>query len=99
MTKIEVNPVAPKPMADTRPAGVKNWSLKYLPQEIQADFEHAVAPRIRKKIGSLPPWESLEIGDIQVIVDDIYGKGTHIVTKNSFWVGLVRNLYSEHEMT
>ena len=99
MTKIEVNPIAPKPMANSHLAGVKNWSLKNLPQEIQADFKHTVAPRIRKKIGLLPPWESLEIGDIQVFVDDIYGKGTHIVTKNSFWVGLVCNLYSEHEMT
>ncbi|KAF8328738.1 hypothetical protein F5887DRAFT_1082943 [Amanita rubescens] len=88
MTKIEANPAAPKPMADGLPAGVKNWSLKYLPDDIRRDFEEVVAPRMRKKIGSLPPWESLEITDIQAIVDDVYGKGTHVVTKNSFWVRL-----------
>lgn len=99
MTKIEANPVAPKPMTDGLPAGVKNWSLRYLPENIRGDFEEAVAPRIRKKIGSLPPWESLEITDIQAIVDDVYGQGTHTVTKKSFWVHLVCNLYSMHEMT
>ena len=97
--KIEANPVAPKPMADGLSAGIKNWSLKYLPESIQGDFEEAMAPCICKKIGSLPPWESLEITDIQAIVDDVYGQRTHTVMKKSFWVHLVHNLNSMHKMT
>ena len=99
MIKIEANPVAPKPMANGLLAGIKNWSLKYLLESIQGDFEEAMAPHIHKKIGSLPPWELLEITDIQAIVDDVYGQGTHNVMKKSFWVHLVHNLNSMHEMT
>ncbi|KIL69005.1 hypothetical protein M378DRAFT_176566 [Amanita muscaria Koide BX008] len=88
MVKIMANPVALKTLVEAR-QGARNWSLKHLPADAKEDFEVHVASCMRMKAGSLSPWKSLSVSDIQMIIDDVYGEGKHKVTATGAFYGLM----------
>ena len=47
----------------------------------------SVTPRVRKKTGSLAPWDNLSINQIKEIVDEVFGDGVHQVAEDGVWVG------------
>ena len=50
-----------------------------------------VAPLIRKKVSaSITPWENLKVGQVQDIVDHVFGEGKYEVVEDGPWYGLVR---------
>ena len=88
MTKIEVNPDAPKSLKEAR-GGDNKWALKHLPEQARIPYTTFVVPLARKKAGSLDPWENLTVEQIQSIVDDVFGKEKYKVTGDGVWYGLV----------
>jgi hypothetical protein len=91
MVKIEPNAVVHKSTLKAARNGDKKWKLCYLPGgvEVQSKFTNEVAPLVRKKAGTLPPWDNPSVDDIQVIIGAVFGKGAYSVTEDNVWYGLV----------
>lgn len=39
--------------------------------------------------GTLPPWVGLDYGQVQTVVDSVFGEGKFVVTDGDVWCGLV----------
>jgi hypothetical protein len=105
MVKIEPNPVILNQHKSTLKAarnGDKKWKLCHLPGDngVQRLFTDEVAPQVCKKAGTLPPWDNPSVVDIQVVVDNVFGKGTYIISEDNVWYGLVSaHFYCIHNYT
>jgi hypothetical protein len=71
--------------------GANKWQLKHLPEGADPDaFTSMVTPLAKIKAGTLEPWASLSVVQIQEIVEDVYGPGRFTVEDEDMWCGLVR---------
>lgn len=93
MIKIENNhqhSALPMTQKDAR-GGDKKWQLKHLPAGTADIFTKDVVPHAREKAGTLNPWNTLSVRQIQDLVDEVYGNGQYVVTEDNVWFGLVRS--------
>ncbi|KAF8340843.1 hypothetical protein F5887DRAFT_1076968 [Amanita rubescens] len=68
--------------------GAENWLLEHLPAGTSGRYTNDLVPRTRKAIGSTmeDPWDPLPASELQVIVNEVFGKGKYDVeTDPSFW--------------
>ncbi|KAG6839324.1 hypothetical protein C0991_003651, partial [Blastosporella zonata] len=83
---------SPQPVPTTRKearGGAKKWTLSHLPNGTIKLFQDAVVPFACIKAGTKAPWAGLTTGDIQAIVDKVFGEDEHLVTENDVWCGLL----------
>ncbi|KAF8326759.1 hypothetical protein F5887DRAFT_925144 [Amanita rubescens] len=88
--KVEDTPTVTRKLKEIR-NGDEKWKLEHLSDDkrVQSRFTEKVAPLARKKAASLDPWSNLNVDQVQVIVDQVYGAGMYEVTEDSAWLGLV----------
>jgi hypothetical protein len=97
---VEANPIVDerKSLKATR-GGSYKWALAHLPDKRGPEFTELVAPLIREKAGaSLNPWDNLKVGDVQEIVNQVFGKDKYQVTEAGPWYGLVREQYKSRSI-
>ncbi|KAJ7194143.1 hypothetical protein GGX14DRAFT_576630 [Mycena pura] len=86
---VKVVPVL-KPLTKKAQRGdSRKWKLSHLPEGTAERFTNDVVPLMRERLGTLKPWEGLTVEQVQLIVDRVYGAGTHEVTAAGAWFGLV----------
>ncbi|KAF8217306.1 hypothetical protein K438DRAFT_1748385 [Mycena galopus ATCC 62051] len=85
----------------TAPAPVKHTTKKQLrgnqdkskdsdiPSEALLKFKTDVIPLSRELAGTLEPWLSLTVAQVQAIVDRVFGSDKYLVEKNGPWFELV----------
>ncbi|KAG6838529.1 hypothetical protein C0991_010893, partial [Blastosporella zonata] len=69
--------------------GAKKWTLSHLPNGTIKLFQDAVVPFACIKAGTKAPWAGLTTGDVQAIMDKVFGEDEHLVTENDVWCGLI----------
>ncbi|KAM6497544.1 hypothetical protein JOM56_008017 [Amanita muscaria] len=90
MVKVESKGIVQHQTMKAARGGDDKWKLKHLgSKDVEEKFTNIVAPRARRKAGTLEPWTNLSIDDIKAIVDDVFGPDVHEVTADGPWVGLV----------
>ena len=98
MTKIEANPEAqPKTLKEVC-GGDDKWALKHLPEEACARYTNEVVPLVRKKAGSLNPWETFTVEHVQSVINEVFGKGVYKVKSDGVWYGLVSTVHRNYDM-
>ncbi|KAF8872022.1 hypothetical protein CPB84DRAFT_1753781 [Gymnopilus junonius] len=88
---------------DTR-GGARKARESNLPDGATEDFRNKVTPKVRILAGTMPSaWKGLSVPQIQSLVDEVYGAGTHTVKHDSPWWDLSNHMavfdYMEEEYT
>jgi hypothetical protein len=74
--------------------GDKKWQLKHLPDSVDTSkpFKDEVTSLAIAKAGTLLPWATLTVKQVQELVDIVFGAGQYREDQTSAWCGLVRLL-------
>jgi hypothetical protein len=92
MVKIEPKhqPPSIRTKRDLR-GGEKKWQLKHLPDTVNTakPFRDDLTPLAIAKAGTLLPWASLTVEQVQELVDLVFGVGQYKVDQATAWCGLV----------
>ena len=73
--------------------GNLKWRLAHLPPGTDIMFTNHVVPLSKARAGEqVHAWSELSVQQIQDIIDEVYGEGTHTVACNDAWSGLVSKI-------
>ena len=76
-------------MKEARNGDLK-WRLAHLPPGTDSTFTNHVVPLSKVKAGEqVHTWSELGVQQIQEVIDEVFGRGSHMVESNDVWCGLV----------
>ncbi|KAF8881515.1 hypothetical protein CPB84DRAFT_1851568 [Gymnopilus junonius] len=88
VTKAKSGP--PARMKKDAHGGARKARESNLPDGAAEDFRNKVTPKVQILAGTMPSaWKGLSVPQIQSLVDEVYGAGTHTVKHDSPWWDLV----------
>ncbi|KAJ6600852.1 hypothetical protein B0H10DRAFT_2441025 [Mycena sp. CBHHK59/15] len=100
-TIVKISAAPPKPLTKKEQRGnARKWTLEHLPRGTAAEFTTHVVPLARELLGTMEPWASLTVPQIQGIVNRVYKQGkvegeeeprpiVHEVSEDGAWWGLL----------
>ncbi|KAF8879220.1 hypothetical protein CPB84DRAFT_1751725 [Gymnopilus junonius] len=77
--------------------GTRKVRESNLPDGAAEDFRNKVIPKVRILASTMPSaWKGLSVPQIQSLVDEVYGAGTHTVKHDSPWWDLFMSHFIKH---
>ncbi|KAG6808990.1 hypothetical protein H0H92_002080 [Tricholoma furcatifolium] len=65
------------------------WNLNHIPSEAKDLFSDEVVPLVKAKVGTMAPWATINLKDLQIIVDGVYGQDVYDLQAGDAWTGLM----------